>query len=92
MTKKKLAVAWFFIFGLSVLGILAFVFSAIRFSSYIIFGIVLIIPSFLALRRLSVKKPQLARILKGILIGVLCVVVLFSGITELFIIRASKGF
>lgn len=91
MRKKTSIVIWCIIGLLCILGIGAFTFSAIRFSSYVIFGIAFVVLCFQILHRLSRKKPHLAKILQRILTAGVCVLCLAAAITEGFILHASHG-
>ena len=91
MTKRKAIVTWCAIGSLCVLGIGLFTFSAIRFSSYVIFGIVLALLCFRLLRLLSKKHPRLAKLLRNVLTVGLCLLLMAAAITEGFILQASKG-
>lgn len=91
MTKKKTIAIWCIIGLLCVLGIGAFTFSAIRFSAYVIFGIVFVLLSFHFLHFLSKKRPHFAKVLRRILTVGLCVLLVVAAITEGFILHTSKG-
>lgn len=91
MKTKKHPVFWLSIVLLCLLGCIAYIFSAIRFSSYVIFGIVLVILCYRLLSLLSCKKPRLAIVLRRVLTVLLCVLLLAAIITESIIINASHG-
>lgn len=91
MKTQKRSIAWLVIGFLCLLGCVVFLFSAIRFSAYVIFGIAFLVLCYQLLTLLSNQKPRLAKVLRRLLTLLLCLLLLAAAVTEGLIIQASKG-
>lgn len=92
MKYKKFSVLWAVIIALCLLGLcLIFLFSAIRFSGYILLGIAFFMTVCQLVRLLAKKKPGAARILGCILTAFVCILVPVSLLTGGLILHAGSG-
>lgn len=91
MTKQKFQVSWLLAVVFTVIGCGIFLFPAYRFSAYLSFGASLLALCFSVLGLLSRRHGKTARILKTMLIVLLCIFLLCAVVTGVFIGRASLG-
>lgn len=89
---RKIPAAWLWVLGFVILGILiATCLVGYSFSALVCFGIAGIIVCYLLLRKLAVKRPRPAKIIRGILTACICIGLVAAAITGGFVLDASFG-
>lgn len=91
MIKQKLPVSWVLAVVFSLLGVVIFLFPAYRFSAYLSFGCAALSLCFSVLNLLEKGQRRWPRVLKIMLIVVLCLVLTAAAVTGFFVIKGSYG-